>query len=105
MSIMKEEAPGRVEVAQFRSPLAARVQPISLLNQVLTPVRRNPTTGAFSRARAADLALLMGVVLLALFLRVYALNMVAWVPDSYDRLGDAGRLASGRLPQSTIYPP
>src|SRR5688572_6960499 len=31
--------------------------------------------------------------------------MVAWVPDSYDRLADAGRLASGRLPESTIYPP
>jgi len=58
-----------------------------------------------SREQATDLALLIGIVLLALFLRVYALDIVAWVPDSYDRLGDAGRLASGRLPQSTIYPP
>ena len=49
--------------------------------------------------------LLLGVLGLALFLRVYALEMAAWVPDSYDRLADAGRLASGRLPESTIYPP
>src|SRR5689334_9772905 len=52
-----------------------------------------------------SVAIPFGVVLLALFLRTYRLEIVAWVPDSYDRLAATKRLLAGEFPISRIYPP
>lgn len=50
-------------------------------------------------------AIPLSLMALALFLRIYRLEELGWVPDTYERLFDAQRLASGELPASDIYPP
>ncbi len=47
----------------------------------------------------------LGIMAVALFLRVYRLEELGWVPDTYERLFDAQRLASGEFPASEIYLP
>lgn len=64
---------------------------------------RRPAALTWTYAKA--IALPLALVALALFLRIYRLEVVAWVPDSYERLFDARLIAAGELPQSTIYPP
>lgn len=45
------------------------------------------------------------IVLLALFLRVYRMELEAWLPDTYEQLTAARNLAHGVFPPSAIYPP
>jgi hypothetical protein len=45
------------------------------------------------------------IVLLALFLRVFRLELQAWTPDTYEQMNAAHRLVSGQFPISTFYPP
>src|SRR5689334_12839092 len=67
--------------------------------------RRQFRLGATSALWLKPEAALCLLFLLALFLRLYRLDIGAWVPDSYDRLTDAVRMAHGHLPRSRIYPP
>jgi hypothetical protein len=50
-------------------------------------------------------ALPVSLLSLALFLRVYNFELLTWIPDSYERLSDAQRIAAGELPQSKMYGP
>jgi len=63
-----------------------------------------PAAG-YSWQAAAAFAAAAAVVSAALFLRLYDLQPYAAVPDHYDRLTDAARIVSGRLPESRFYPP
>jgi hypothetical protein len=42
---------------------------------------------------------------LAVFLRVYRLELQAWTPDTYEQLEAASRLVRGEFPLSRLYPP
>lgn len=52
-----------------------------------------------------DLTLIIALILLALFVRVYRLELLGWVPDTYDRVVDARGVSEGRFPQSRLYLP
>src|SRR5687767_9624011 len=67
----------------------------------LTPLRTDRKLSLSGMGHTWCLVLLA----LGLFLRLYNFEVVAWIPDSYDRLADATRLANGQLPQSRLYPP
>jgi len=47
----------------------------------------------------------VAILLLALLLRVYRLELQAWTPDTYEQLDAGRRLAAGQLPTSGFYPP
>lgn len=59
--------------------------------------------GAWPLAKNALLPL--ALLLVALGLRIYRLEAMAWVPDTYERLEDTRRILAGQLPHSTLYPP
>jgi len=42
---------------------------------------------------------------LAIFLRVYRLELQAWTPDTYEQMSAASRLIAGDFPLSRLYPP
>jgi hypothetical protein len=50
-------------------------------------------------------AIPLTLTLLALLLRLYRLEELGTVPDTYERLFDARRIAHGEFPSSIIYPP
>ncbi len=57
------------------------------------------------RPMLAEAALPAAIVLLALFLRVYRLELQAWTPDTYEQLTASRNLVHGIFPLSDIYPP
>jgi hypothetical protein len=61
----------------------------------------------FARARPllGETALPAAIVLVALFLRVYRMELEAWLPDTYEQLTASRNLVHGVLPPSPIYPP
>lgn len=58
---------------------------------------------AWPLVRAA--AVPVAIVLLALLLRVYRLELQAWTPDTYEQLTAGRRLVAGEFPISVFYPP
>lgn len=70
-----------------------------------------PVFGGWTQAvaRAASVARsaapLGGVLVLALFLRLYTLRVHAWVPDTYEQMTAAIRLTRLEFPLSRLYPP
>ena len=68
-----------------------------------------PTIGVAAAARAwpaiRAAAIPASIVLVALFLRVFRLELQAWTPDTYEQMTAAHRLVSGQFPLSTFYPP
>ncbi len=73
------------------------------------PAADAPVIGASVTARAWLLARAAAVpgaiLLLALLLRVYRLELLAWTPDTYEQLTAGRRLAEGQVPISGFYPP
>ncbi len=57
------------------------------------------------RPLLAEAALPAAIVLLALFLRVYRMELEAWLPDTYEQLTASRNLVHGVFPPSDIYPP
>ena len=60
---------------------------------------------ARARPLVAEAALPGAIVLLALFLRVYRMELEAWLPDTYEQLTASRNLVHGVFPPSDIYPP
>ncbi len=58
-----------------------------------------------ARQRVLGAWLLLGIGWLALFLRLYRLEVMGWAPDTYERLFDAQAMLSGSAPDSVLYPP
>ncbi|MEK7692632.1 MAG: hypothetical protein AAB349_00395, partial [Chloroflexota bacterium] len=58
---------------------------------------------AWPLVRAA--AVPAAIVLLALLLRVFRLELHAWTPDTYEQLTAGRRLVAGEFPISVFYPP
>jgi len=56
-------------------------------------------------AIARAVAVPLGIVVLALLLRTWRLELQGWTPDTYEQLAAARRLASADFPLSRIYPP
>ena len=73
------------------------------------PAAGAPNIGAWAATRAWPLvcaaAVPASIVLLALFLRVYRLELQAWTPDTYEQLTAGRRLVAGEFPISVFYPP
>lgn len=66
-------------------------------------------TGSLSHerlvSRLRSLAPLLILLAIAIFMRTYRMEISGWLPDTYDRLIDAERLAHGKLPISQVAPP
>ncbi len=60
---------------------------------------------ARARPMLSRAALPAAIVLVALFLRVYRMELEAWLPDTYEQLAASRNLVHGVFPTSDIYPP
>ncbi|TAK73089.1 MAG: phospholipid carrier-dependent glycosyltransferase [Dehalococcoidia bacterium] len=60
---------------------------------------------ARARPLLAEAALPGAIVLLALFLRAYRMELEPWLPDTYEQLTASRNLVHGVFPPSDIYPP
>lgn len=76
---------------------------------ITRPAAGAPDIGASIAAHAWPLvraaAVPAAIVLLALLLRVYRLELQAWTPDTYEQLTAGRRLVAGEFPISAFYPP
>ncbi len=63
----------------------------------------SPMERAWSLTRPA--AVPAAVLLLALLVRTYRLQLQAWMPDTYEQLSAARALVAGHFPLSHLYPP
>jgi hypothetical protein len=70
-----------------------------------TTQTRQSAAASGSTGSIGALVALAAVLAGAVFLRLYAYNAFAWVPDQYERLIEARELLSGQMPDSVIYPP
>ena len=73
------------------------------------PAAGAPNIGAWAATRAwpaiRAAAVPASIVLLALLLRVYRLELQAWTPDTYEQLTAGRHLVAGEFPISVFYPP
>ena len=73
------------------------------------PAAGAPDIGATIAARAWPLVrasvVPTAIVLMALLLRVFHLELHAWTPDTYEQLTAGRRLVAGEFPISVFYPP